>query len=164
VKKIGITLSLAAAIGAATALISTAQAAPAGTVAGQLGAATDSLSLIEKTQFLFGGQEYCWYDDAWNGPGWYWCGYATRRGFGFGGHSGWHHHPHQPPSAPTKPGVGAGTGPSPVHGSGSSHNPTSPPKCTTLACRKHLQIHPSLSPTGRHPPSGVNNGRPSGKK
>ena len=111
-KKIGITLSLAAAIGAATALISTAQAAPAGTVAGQLGAATDSLSLIEKTQFLFGGQEYCWYDDAWNGPGWYWCGYATRQGSGWGGRVGWHHWDRHHP---------------PVHGSGSSHNPRPAP-------------------------------------
>ncbi len=112
-KKIGITLSLAAAIGAATALISTAQAAPAGTVAGQLGAAADSLSLIEKTQFLFGGQEYCWYDDAWNGPGWYWCGYATRQGSGWGGRVGWHHWDrHHPPRLH-----------GPVHGPGSSHNP-----------------------------------------
>ena len=23
--------------------------------------------------YFWGGQRYCWYDDAWNGPGWYWC-------------------------------------------------------------------------------------------
>ncbi len=22
--------------------------------------------------YLFGNQRYCWYDSAWNGPGWYW--------------------------------------------------------------------------------------------
>ena len=39
--------------------------------------------------YLFGNQRYCWYDSAWNGPGWYYCGYAFRRGFGWGGAYGW---------------------------------------------------------------------------
>ena len=39
--------------------------------------------------YLFGGRRYCWYADAWNGPGWYWCGYAYRSGFGWGGAYGW---------------------------------------------------------------------------
>ena len=39
--------------------------------------------------FLFGGRQYCWYDDGWRGPGWYWCGYAYRRGLGWGGIEGW---------------------------------------------------------------------------
>jgi hypothetical protein len=45
---------------------------------------------IENAQFLFGGRNYCWYDDGWRGPGWYWCGYANRTGFGFGGGEGFH--------------------------------------------------------------------------
>jgi hypothetical protein len=45
---------------------------------------------IVLAQFIFGGYTYCWYDDAWNGPGWYWCGYALRRGFGWGGGAGFH--------------------------------------------------------------------------
>jgi hypothetical protein len=45
---------------------------------------------IEQAQFFFGGRNYCWYDNAWNGPGYYWCGYAFRRGFGWGGGTGWH--------------------------------------------------------------------------
>lgn len=52
---------------------------------------------IELAQFSFGGHNYCWYDSAWSGPGWYWCGYAQRRGFGFGGRAGfhgWHHGGH----------------------------------------------------------------------
>jgi hypothetical protein len=40
--------------------------------------------------YFWGGQQYCWYDDAWRGPGWYWCGYAVRPGYGWGGPWGWH--------------------------------------------------------------------------
>jgi hypothetical protein len=39
--------------------------------------------------YLYGNQRYCWYDSAWNGPGWYWCGYAFRQGYGWGGAYGW---------------------------------------------------------------------------
>src|SRR6201992_3965589 len=45
---------------------------------------------LEQTQFFYGGQNYCWYGDGWRGPGFYWCGYAWRRGFGWGGGAGWH--------------------------------------------------------------------------
>ncbi|HUN98519.1 MAG TPA: hypothetical protein VMU69_20095 [Bradyrhizobium sp.] len=44
---------------------------------------------IEQAQFFYGGRNYCWYDDGWRGPGYYWCGYAWRRGFGWGGGEGW---------------------------------------------------------------------------
>ena len=52
--------------------------------------AVDSLALIETVQgtFFYNGRRYCWYDVGWNGPGWYWCGYAGRRGFGWGGARG----------------------------------------------------------------------------
>src|ERR1700743_3388368 len=46
-------------------------------------------------QFLFGGRDYCWYDDGWRGPGWYWCGYGYRDGYGWGGgegFNGWREH------------------------------------------------------------------------
>jgi hypothetical protein len=46
-------------------------------------------SNVEQTQFIFGGRNYCWYDDGWRGPGFYWCGYAFRRGLGWGGGAGW---------------------------------------------------------------------------
>ena len=39
--------------------------------------------------YLFGNQRYDWYDSAWNGPGWYWCGDAFRQGYGWGGGYGW---------------------------------------------------------------------------
>lgn len=38
--------------------------------------------------FGFGGREYCWYDECWRGPGWYWCGYGHRYGAGWGGGEG----------------------------------------------------------------------------
>src|ERR1700733_11565270 len=45
---------------------------------------------VEKTQFFFGGRNYCFYYDGWHGPGFYWCGYAYREGLGYGGGGGWH--------------------------------------------------------------------------
>jgi hypothetical protein len=56
---------------------------------GDLKAATADISTLEKAQFLFGGHRHCWYPDGWHGPGWYWCGYRTRVGFGWGGPEGW---------------------------------------------------------------------------
>jgi hypothetical protein len=46
-------------------------------------------SLMQQAQYYWNGREYCWYDDGWQGPGWYWCGYAWRRGYGWGGAWGW---------------------------------------------------------------------------
>jgi hypothetical protein len=48
------------------------------------------IAQVENAQFFFGGQNYCWYDQGWRGPGWYWCGYAWRSGFGWGGGEGFH--------------------------------------------------------------------------
>jgi hypothetical protein len=44
---------------------------------------------LEKAQWMWGGRNYCWYPNGWRGPGYYWCGYAFRRGFGWGGPAGW---------------------------------------------------------------------------
>jgi hypothetical protein len=157
-KKIGLTFAVVVTMGSA---ISLAHALSA-TASSELGRVAVGFSLVEQTQFTYGEHDYCWYDDGWNGPGWYWCGYGSRQGFGFGGRSGWQHHPHQPPGITGKPGTGFGT--SPVHGSGSSHNPTSPPKCTTLACRKHLHISPSAGSRAGPPAAGANGGKPVTKK
>jgi hypothetical protein len=63
-------------------------------------------SPVEKAQFVWGGRRYCWYNSAWRGAGWYQCGFAWRRGLGWGGAAGWHgwrhpgfvHRPiHRPP-------------------------------------------------------------------
>ena len=40
--------------------------------------------------YIYGGRHWCWYDDAWNGPGYYWCGYPWDEGIGWGGGFGWH--------------------------------------------------------------------------
>ncbi len=45
--------------------------------------------MLDRVQFIFGGRTFCWYDIGWQGPGFYWCGYAERRGFGWGGGAGW---------------------------------------------------------------------------
>ena len=44
---------------------------------------------VEQVQYFYGGRQYCWYPDGWRGPGYYWCGFAWRRGFGWGGPMGW---------------------------------------------------------------------------
>jgi hypothetical protein len=46
-------------------------------------------AVMQKTQYLYGGRNYCWYDGGWHGPGFYWCGYAWHRGYGWGGPLGW---------------------------------------------------------------------------
>ena len=43
-------------------------------------AATDSVNIVENVQFFWANHNYCWYDDGWNGPGWYWCDMASRPG------------------------------------------------------------------------------------
>jgi hypothetical protein len=87
-RKFALSLVLATALTAGTALTGAAQAAPG--VAGQLDAAAGGINMVERTQFIFGGRNYCWYAGGWRGPGWYWCGYAWRRGYGWGGGRGWH--------------------------------------------------------------------------
>src|SRR5512141_3249552 len=87
-KTFGLVVVLAAALGAGTTLAVTAQAAPAD-LSSQLGAAADSLNMLEQTQYIYGGRRYCWYFDGWHGAGWYRCGYARRHGLGWGGGTGW---------------------------------------------------------------------------
>jgi hypothetical protein len=81
-------LFLIAALSAGTIMSATAHAVPIGPV-GQLSVAADHLNLIENTRYVYRGRSYCWYNHGWNGPGWYWCGYDTRRGYGWGGPRGW---------------------------------------------------------------------------
>src|SRR6266480_5961984 len=54
-------------------------------------AASGQVDAIQNVQvFYWHGRRYCWYDDGWHGPGYYWCGYAWRSGYGWGGGYGWH--------------------------------------------------------------------------
>jgi hypothetical protein len=88
---------LLAALGVSTALMASAAlplASAAEAAMAYSGVGADVLqhqvAPVEKTQFFWGGNNYCWYDEGWQGPGWYWCGYAWNRGFGWGGPFGWH--------------------------------------------------------------------------
>jgi hypothetical protein len=87
-RRFGSALVLAVAVTTGTILLGSAQAAPLA-LPGQLGAAADTLNIIERAQYVYGGRRHCWYDRGWHGPGWYWCGYAWRRGYGWGGPRGW---------------------------------------------------------------------------
>ena len=81
-------MTLAGALIAGTVLIGSAQAAPVGLPDG-MRTAIDRLSIVE-TAHMWGNQDYCWYEDGWNGAGWYQCGYAGRKNYGWGGPYGWH--------------------------------------------------------------------------
>jgi hypothetical protein len=68
---------------AGTALMTSRADAAAVPNSNAIRAAIDELSVIDTVQVKWwNGRRYCWYDSAWSGPGWYWCGYAWRRGFG----------------------------------------------------------------------------------
>src|ERR1700704_5374355 len=84
----GLAAAAAVAVGV-TAIGTRAEAGPLPAFGG-LSAASDAVAITENVQYFFGGRNYCWYDDGWNGPGWYWCGYRYRRGFGYGGGHGFH--------------------------------------------------------------------------
>ena len=87
-KKIVLALALAgsALFGLAAG---SAQAAPLSAAPGAIGAAAESMSLVDSVQYVYGGYRHCWYRGGWKGPGWYRCGYAWRRGYGWGGPVGW---------------------------------------------------------------------------
>jgi hypothetical protein len=53
-------------------------------------AALERIGVVAQAQYTYEGKEYCWYDDGWNGPGWYVCGQYTVKGVGWGGGAGWH--------------------------------------------------------------------------
>lgn len=69
---------------AAAAALSTGAVAPAANAQPAL-----QLTPVQFGFYLYGGRQYCYYFDGWRGPGWYWCGYAYRRGYGWGGPEGW---------------------------------------------------------------------------
>jgi hypothetical protein len=72
-------IGISAALALSTFSITTARAMPIAPLHLDGG---DS-ALLQETQFIFRGRRYCWYWDGWRGPGWYWCGYAFRRGLGW---------------------------------------------------------------------------------
>ena len=77
------TIAAAAAFIAAGSVTNRADAMPLGDPVGSR-AAIDDLNIVDNVQYFWGGRRYCWYDDGWNGPGLYDCGYRHRHG------KGWH--------------------------------------------------------------------------
>ena len=85
VKRVGSAMALILA----GAFFSSAQAAPI-SGAESTKRSVAGFSDVEKAQvYIYGGRRYCFYVDAWNGPGWYRCGYGWREGYGWGGYDGW---------------------------------------------------------------------------
>ena len=72
-------LALAIATGFALPLAGSAEAAMSGALP------STQVLPVENAQFFFLGHNFCWYDDGWQGPGWYWCDYAWSDGYGWGG-------------------------------------------------------------------------------
>ena len=88
-RKLAFAVATATALALSSALMSgLAQAAAAGP-SHAIRAAVDDLNMMENAQYVYGGRRHCWYPNGWHGPGWYWCGYAMRRGYGWGGGEGW---------------------------------------------------------------------------
>ena len=81
--------SFAAVFGAAAALAASSAPAGAQTLSAVYHPDATAMPKLEKVQYFYGGRQYCWYPGGWHGPGWYWCGYASRRGLGWGGIEGW---------------------------------------------------------------------------
>ena len=65
-----------------------AEAAVGGGAIG-LSVAAAQFAPVQQVQFFYDGRNYCWYDDGWQGPGFYLCGFAWNEGYGWGGGYGW---------------------------------------------------------------------------
>ena len=53
------------------------------------GIETSLVDTVAVRVYVHEGRRYCFYYDGWHGPGWYRCGFAWRRGIGWGGVYGW---------------------------------------------------------------------------
>ena len=88
-RRFGVILTAAAALTTSGVIANNATAATLG-APDAMRAAVGSVDPMQNVQVFWShGRRYCWYDDGWHGPGFYWCGYAWRRGLGWGGGLGW---------------------------------------------------------------------------
>src|SRR5262245_40578825 len=79
------TLAVAATLGL---VAGAAQALPvSGSAIRDAAGAIDPLEQV--AVYVVEGQRYCFYFNGWHGAGWYRCGFAWRRGLGWGGVYGW---------------------------------------------------------------------------
>ena len=81
------TLTLAVAAGAL--LVATQANAGSFPVNKLTGAETGLIDTVAVQVYVHEGRRYCFYFEGWQGPGWYRCGFAWRRGLGWGGVYGW---------------------------------------------------------------------------
>ena len=80
-------LTLAVAAGAL--LVATQANAGSFPVKTMTGVETGLVDQVAVRVYVHEGRRYCFYFDGWHGPGWYRCGFAWRRGIGWGGVYGW---------------------------------------------------------------------------
>lgn len=71
------------------ALLSTGATAAPLAPAQNVPAANQQLPIETVQSYYHRSHRYCFYLDGWHGPGWYRCGYHHRKGYGWGGPSGW---------------------------------------------------------------------------
>ncbi len=81
--------SLALAVAAGAVLAATHANAASFPVNRMSGADTGLIDRVAVRVYVHEGHRYCFYFNGWHGPGWYRCGFAYRRGFGWGGVYGW---------------------------------------------------------------------------
>jgi hypothetical protein len=81
------TLGLAIAAGAL--LVATQANAGSFPVNTLNGVGSDLIDQVAVRVYVHEGNRYCFYFNGWHGPGWYRCGFAFRRGLGWGGVYGW---------------------------------------------------------------------------
>src|SRR4051794_21174160 len=87
--KLVTTIAAVAALSAAGFMTNRAEAAPLAHPSGMHVAVGDLDMTMDVQLYVYDGTEYCWYDDGWSGPGWYWCGHYLVPGIGYGGPLGW---------------------------------------------------------------------------
>jgi hypothetical protein len=90
-RRFAVTIATATVFVASASIMGASVGAAPMVAPGSIRGMADSLNVVERAQFIWLGHNYCWYDDGWNGPGWYWCGQYLTSGIGWGGGYGWHH-------------------------------------------------------------------------
>jgi hypothetical protein len=81
--------TIALAVAAGALLAATQANAGSFPVNSLTGAGTGLVDTVAVRVYVHEGHRYCFYFNGWHGPGWYRCGFALRRGFGWGGVYGW---------------------------------------------------------------------------
>ena len=81
--------TLALAVAASALLVATHANAANLPVNRMAGVSGDLVDQVAVRVYVHAGHRYCFYFNGWHGPGWYRCGFAFRRGYGWGGVYGW---------------------------------------------------------------------------